>query len=148
MKKEQILIGVIIYTCVIQACIRANCIEKDIQVFEALKASPNAFPDQVIYNTIINGCIFAGRLSNACTYLNESIKANVALAEDRNNNNLRNILTSKKMPYSAKTQQINQIVRFANEHRILLGEGIITRLRIKYSYCKLLHNSLIILKCC
>jgi pentatricopeptide repeat protein len=133
MKRFKIEMGVIIYTCVIQACIRAKSIDRAIEVFEALRNSGTVFPDQVIYNTIINGCVFAGRLSAACIYLQSSIVEGIVLADDIYNNTLRNILTSKKMPFAAKRQYINSILSFAQINRLMLDEGVIMRLRTKFS---------------
>lgn len=38
--------------------------------------------DQILFNVIVNGCIFNGRLEEACKFLFESFNANIRLCED------------------------------------------------------------------
>jgi len=89
----------ITYTSIVQVLIKTKKIQYAIDIFdEILKNKIN--PDQVMFNVIINGCVFNGRLEDACRFLFESFKANLRLCNDVYKNIFKNLLTNRVMdPY-------------------------------------------------
>jgi len=63
MVQNKIKPGIIVYTCLIQKCLRSKRFDQAINLFEALKHD-NLQPDHVLYNTIVNGCLFNQKWDN------------------------------------------------------------------------------------
>merc|ERR1711957_717987 len=53
---------------------------------------------------IINGCVFNGKLENACKFLFDSFAANIKLCGDVYNNILKNLLTNRIMEFNHKNE--------------------------------------------
>ncbi len=56
MKRENIAPGLIVYTCLIQTCIKARQFGTAMEIFKEMK-SGGIKGDDVTYNTLINGCM-------------------------------------------------------------------------------------------
>lgn len=124
MKINIIKPGVIVYTCLIQACIKTKRIARAIELFELAKCENPQEIDQVMYNTIVNGCVYAGKLINALTYLHWAIIDNIVLVPDIYNNVLKNILTCKTMAKNEKKVNGKFILNFVNEKSVVIDEDI------------------------
>ncbi len=121
--------GVVFYTCVVQACIKSKQIHKAMEAFERFRAgSPNEV-DQVMYNTIVNGCVYAGMLQKACTYTTWAIQDGVVLAADIYKNVLKNIVTSRTMGPAEKKLHTKLILQFLDENEIFLDDEIMGKTR-------------------
>jgi pentatricopeptide repeat protein len=98
---EKMKPSLITYTSMLQILIKTKRIQNAIHIFdEILKLKLN--PDQVMFNVIINGCVFNGRLDDACRFLFESFKANIKLCGDVYKNVLNNLLTNRLMEINYK----------------------------------------------
>jgi len=71
----------IVYTCLVQSCIKNKDINKAIQLFETMKKQ-KIRPDHIVYSSIINGCLFNRKFESAHKYLIESINFNIKLKGD------------------------------------------------------------------
>ena len=120
--------GVVVNTCIIQACIKSKQIAKAIEIFEKLKKNYPEQADQVIYNTIVNGCVYAGMIQKACTYTVWSIENGITLAPDIYNNVMKNILTSKNMSVEDKKTYSKQITQYLEQNEITGDSDIMSRL--------------------
>ena len=80
MLKKGIKPGVIVYTCLIQTCLKAKKLQKAINLFENVKLTIR--PDHVLFNTIINGCVYHHDYDLAAKYLLESLHSNIKIAND------------------------------------------------------------------
>ena len=101
MLSEKIKPSLITYTSILQILIKSKKIQFAIDIFNDI-INKNLSSDQVMFNVIINGCIFNGRLDEACCFLFESFKANLRLCNDVYKNVLCNLLTNRIMDYSYK----------------------------------------------
>jgi pentatricopeptide repeat protein len=93
--------SLITYTSILQILIKSKRIHNAIEIFEEI-LSNKMNPDQVLFNVIINGCIFNGKLEAACKFLFESFEANIRLCEDVYRNVLNNLLTNRVMEVNYK----------------------------------------------
>ena len=101
--------SLITLTSMIQLMTKTKQIQKAIDIFENSVKSKIPI-DQVIYNVIINGCIFNGRLEEACKYLLMSFNDDIRLCSDVYKNVLVNLCTSRTMEISKKYQLVQQYV--------------------------------------
>lgn len=90
MKEKKIEVGVIVYTCLIQACIKHKKIEKIVELYHEMTSS-NIKGDSVFYNTVISGLIFNGFLKDALKILLDSLETKVFLNIEVYNNILKNV---------------------------------------------------------
>mmetsp|Transcript_115522 Transcript_115522/g.337956 ORF Transcript_115522/g.337956 Transcript_115522/m.337956 type:complete len:1040 (-) Transcript_115522:178-3297(-) len=58
-------------TCLINACLNSNAIERALKVFDDMKASGQG-PDSKAYRTLINGCVWKGELDKAAALVEEA----------------------------------------------------------------------------
>ena len=56
MKKESVKPGLIVYTCLIQTCIKAKQLKTAQQIFNDMKLN-SVKGDAITFSTLINGCI-------------------------------------------------------------------------------------------
>jgi len=80
MKKNNVKPGMIVFTCLIQTCIRTKNIEKAIEVFDNLRKE-KLYLDHVIYASIIMGCLYNKKIEYAKNFLLESIDNNIKLPD-------------------------------------------------------------------
>jgi len=100
--------GIIVYTCLIQTCLRNKKFDQALNLFESLK-NDNLRPDHVLYNTIVNGCLYNQKWELACKYTLESFNYNVKMAYDiyknvleKLNANYCTLRTDLKCDYATK----------------------------------------------
>jgi pentatricopeptide repeat domain-containing protein 1 len=94
MKREGVAPGMIVYTCLLQTCIRSKQIHKALSIYEDMKIQ-GVRGDKVTFNTLVNGCVYAKQLDSAYAIAQDSFSLNVRLAEDVYNNLLRNLISSR-----------------------------------------------------
>lgn len=132
MKDKNITPGVIVYTCLIQAAFRNNLPKVAIDLFEEMKIISS--PDHVIYNIVINGCLYHRINEKAAFFVNESLDKNIKIATDIYTNTLFKI--SK---YSRHLSQDNkQIVSLILTK--LKMKGIFIDNELYRSITKLIYN--------
>jgi len=126
--------SLITYTSILQILIKTKRILNAIEIFnEILHLKLN--PDQVMFNVIINGCVFNGRLDDACKFLFESFKANIKLCNDVYKNVLNNLLTNRVMEVNYK----NDItLRICKELKV---RGLKIDYEIYYKVMKMVYKS-------
>jgi pentatricopeptide repeat protein len=98
---EKMKPSLITYTSIIQILIKTKRIQNAINIFDEILKN-KLQPDQVMFNVITNGCVFNGKLDDACKFLFESFKANVKLCNDVYKNVLNNLLTNRIMEINYK----------------------------------------------
>jgi len=126
--------GVVFNTCILQACIKSKQAGKASEVFEKLRQNNKNDMDQVIYNTIVNGCVYAGMLQKACQYTMWSIDDKILLAPDIYYNVIKNILTSRIMDIKIKKENIKRILSYLDENAIEIGDEMYEKAsRLAYS---------------
>ena len=118
MKQQGVGVGLVVYTCLIQACIKHKKIDLAIHLFYEMKGTQSLLPDHVVFNTIVNGCIFAGRLQVACQIFLHTIDLGIRLHVDIYNNLLKNLLTNKKLNRKIKQTYSLQILSFIKQNQI------------------------------
>merc|ERR1712032_1216474 len=91
------------YTSILQVLIKSKRVMNAIEIFEEILQNKMQ-PDQVLFNVIINGCVFNGKLENACKFLFDSFAANIKLCGDVYNNILKNLLTNRIMEFNHKNE--------------------------------------------
>eukprot|EP01022_Parablepharisma_sp_SALTPOND_P018526 TRINITY_DN3032_c0_g1_i1.p1 TRINITY_DN3032_c0_g1~~TRINITY_DN3032_c0_g1_i1.p1 ORF type:complete len:706 (-),score=68.09 TRINITY_DN3032_c0_g1_i1:2247-4364(-) len=121
--------GVVFNTCVLQACIKSKQTEKAVEVFENLRKNYKAELDQVVYNTIVNGCVYAGFLAKACRYTLWAMEDKVVLAADIYSNVIRNILTSRTMDVKDKKEYAKKIIDYVESNEVEIQEDLKERVR-------------------
>ena len=92
-------------------------------------------PDQVMFNVIINGSVFNGRLNDACRFVFESFKANIKLCNDVYKNVLNNLLTNRLMEVNYKN---DLTLRICKE---LKNRGLKIDYDIYYKVMKMIYKS-------
>ena len=99
--------GIIVYTCLIQTCLKAKKLQKAVSLFENVKLTNK--PDHVLFNTVINGCLYHHDYDLASKYVLESLNCNIKIANDLYNMvlfkltcNYCNIPTKKKIDYATQ----------------------------------------------
>lgn len=107
--------GIIVYTCLIQTCLKAKKLPKAIELFDQVKQ--NNRPDHVLYNTIINGCLYHQNWEMACRYTIESLDNNIKIAND-----LYNLVLFKLSAYYCNIE---------NEKKVEYASAIVKRLKDK-----------------
>jgi len=126
--------SLITYTSILQIYIKSKRIQAAVDIFDEiikLKLSP----DQVMFNVIINGCVFNGRLEDACRFLFESFKHDIKLCNDVYKNVLNNLLTNRIMEMSYK----NDItLRVCKE---LKARGLKIDYELYYKVMKMIYRS-------
>jgi len=134
MISEKMKPSLITYTSILQIYIKSKRIQAGIDVFDEiikLKLSP----DQVMFNVIINGCVFNGRLDDACRFLFESFKHDIRLCNDVYKNVLNNLLTNRIMEINYK----NDItLRVCKE---LKSRGLKIDYELYYKIMKMIYRS-------
>ena len=126
MKLNGVLPGVIVYTCLLQACIKNKMVDKAIEIFNDMVAN-NVKPDKTAYNTIVNGCIFSGKLLSACNILLQAIDDNIVLHEDVYNNVLRNFMINHKMTSTQKHEYATKVCNYISIHKILVNQEYLSQ---------------------
>lgn len=126
MRTNGIKPGIIVYTCLIQTCLKSKNkkFNEAINLFEQLK-SDKLFPDHVLYNTIVNGCLYNSKWEMACKYTLEAFNIyNIKMASDI----YRNVLEKLTMHYctmdkNLKSDNIAQILKCLKERNIFIEEA-------------------------
>jgi len=112
------------WTCILQICIKAKQIEKAIQIFEDLHARLRNELDQVIYNTIVSGCIFSGHLTHACMYTVRGIDDDIVMVGEVYARVVNNILTSRTMDTYSKRDYLGSIMRYLDIKKINVNSEV------------------------
>ncbi len=84
-------------------------------------------PDAVAYNTIVNGCVFSGRLLSACEILSQAISQKVRLADDTYDNVLRNFMINRRMSVEQKRRFAAVVCKYVRECRVPVNPGNLRR---------------------
>ena len=100
MHKEDIRPGLIVYTCLIQGCIKLKYPEKILPIYKDMQANKIS-GDTVLFNTLISGLLFNGYLIEAIDFTLDTLDKNIFLNSDVYHNLLRNLvkLFQKKLRY-------------------------------------------------
>lgn len=122
------------YTSILQILIKSKRITNAIEIFDEI-VNNEMSPDHVMFNVIINGCIFNGKLQDACRFLTLSFKANLRLCDDVYRNILNNLLTNKIMDFSVK---VDTTVKICKE---LKSRGLKIEYDLYYKVMKMVYKS-------
>lgn len=109
LKQKSITPSLITYTSIVQALIKSKNIDKAIEIFKEVIENPIFNPDQVLYNVIVNGCVFSGKLKQAIAFMYISFERNLRLCDDSYKFTLSNILTNKQMCFEDKVEHSKKI---------------------------------------
>jgi len=90
MKNDQLRPGLIVYTCLIQGCIKSKKIDKVVELFREMEAF-NVRGDAVFYNTLVSGLMFNHRMDLASEITLKTLEINIRLNEEVYSNLLKNI---------------------------------------------------------
>eukprot|EP00340_Litonotus_pictus_P000351 CAMPEP_0170528784 /NCGR_PEP_ID=MMETSP0209-20121228/14241_1 /TAXON_ID=665100 ORGANISM="Litonotus pictus, Strain P1" /NCGR_SAMPLE_ID=MMETSP0209 /ASSEMBLY_ACC=CAM_ASM_000301 /LENGTH=716 /DNA_ID=CAMNT_0010820183 /DNA_START=44 /DNA_END=2194 /DNA_ORIENTATION=+ len=113
--------GIIVFTCLIQTCLKNKKFQRAIDLFETMKENNKA--DHVLYNTIINGCLYHQQWEHACKYTIESLDMGVKIALDLYNSVLNKITAHYcNMKISLKMEYAQVIVGKMKEKGVVLPE--------------------------
>ena len=128
--------SLITLTSMIQLMTKTKQIQKAIDIFENSVKSKIPI-DQVIYNVIINGCIFNGRLEEACKYLLMSFNDDIRLCSDVYKNVLVNLCTSRTMEISKKISISTTICDELKKRKVKIDYDVYARvMKIVYRNVK------------
>lgn len=81
MRKNKIQPGIIVYTCLIQTCIKSGDIHTALKKFEEMTAE-GISADHVTYSTLIKGCLQFKKLTEACDLLEDSFKNQINVGSE------------------------------------------------------------------
>jgi len=82
-------------------------------------------PDHVLYNTIVNGCLYNQKLELACHYMIDSFNYNVKMADDMYNLVLEKISSQYcKMKSSEKAEYAANIVKLLKERGFVINYNV------------------------
>lgn len=130
--KKNLKPSLITFTSILQVLIKSKRIQQAIEIFNHVLES-GMHPDQVLFNVIINGCVYNGRLEEACTFLKESFKENIKLCSDVYKNVLNNLCTNRMMKIEHKNELCVFILGTLKEKGYYLDEEIYNKvLRMVY----------------
>lgn len=128
--------SLITLTSMIQLMTKTKQIQKAIDIFENSVKSKIPI-DQVIYNVIINGCIFNGRLEEACKYLLMSFNDDIRLCSDVYKNVLVNLCTSRTMEINKKISISTTICDELKKRKVKIDYDVYARvMKIVYRNVK------------
>ena len=128
--------SMITFTSVLQVLIKSKRIQQAIDIFNHV-LEIGMRPDQVLFNVIINGCVYNGRLREACGFLKESFKGNIKLCGDVYKNILNNLCTNKVMKAEEKNELCVYILGTLKDKGYHLDEEIYNKvLRMVYRNSK------------
>lgn len=119
--------GVIFSTSVLQSCIKSRQIKKAIAVFEALRKDSKGELDQVVYNTIVSGCIYAGHLQHALDYVQCAMEDQIILAPNIYNSLVKNLLSSRTMEVKERKDRLKSVLEYLKFVNIKLDEELYGR---------------------
>jgi pentatricopeptide repeat protein len=74
MKEEKVEPGLIVYTCLIQSCIRAREIPSAIKLFDEMRSRKSIMPDAHIYSILSNGLLLNSFPDKALDLMLEAIE--------------------------------------------------------------------------
>ena len=124
MKKNRVIPGLIVYTCLIQTCLKCKNFSKAIHLFEELK-NIKINPDHVIYSSIVNSFLYNKKFELAYQYLFESFKYNVRLPDYIYNKYFHLLLTNynlnkdQKLTFCEKIYSMLKTRKFEFEKKII-----------------------------
>ncbi len=128
--------SMITFTSILQVLIKSKRIQQAIDIFNHV-LEIGMRPDQVLFNVIINGCVYNGRLREACDFLKESFKGNIKLCGDVYKNILNNLCTNKVMKAEEKNELCVYILGTLKDKGYHLDEEIYNKvLRMVYRNSK------------
>jgi len=117
MKENKISPGLIVYTCLIQASIKSYDFVRTINLFEMMK-NEGVVPDHVVYNTIINTCIYNYDWDLTYKYTVESFEKNIKLADDIYKYIITKMISKHcNLKRSIKFEYITMIVKLLKEKK-------------------------------
>jgi pentatricopeptide repeat protein len=126
MTRSNLKPGIIVYTCLIQTCLKSKKPYKAIDLFEKLKEGNT--PDHVLYNTIINGCLYHNVWEHACRYTVESLNGNVKIATDLYNSVLFKLTAHYcNMKNEMKVSYASEILRLIKEKKVEIAEDVYSK---------------------
>lgn len=134
MKLKGIKPGIIVYTCLIQTCLKNKKPHKAVELFEEMKLTNK--PDHVLYNTIINGCIYHQLFDAAAKYVIESFQRNIKIANDLYNTILYKLTANYcTLKHEKKIEYTSTIIRLAKEKMVNINEDASAKVaKLIYSY--------------
>lgn len=130
--------GLILYTCIVQACIRCKKIPKMLEYFNEMRVN-RIECDEVLYNTIISGLTFNYHLKDAVDVLFETFVKRKYLNHEVYFNVLKNLYKKINARYAMKgdlsqeeyEQFITKIFEKLDELRIVLDKNVLKEIQTK-----------------
>ena len=110
MKQAGIKPGIIVYTCLIQTCIKSRDLKTAIAKFyEMKKIGINA--DSVTYQTILKGCMQFRKLSDACDIVDDAYKSQINIEKDLLDQLRDQVSQSKNIQVSSKISIVDKMIK-------------------------------------
>ena len=95
MKVKGINPGMIVYTCMIQSCLRAKKLKLTLQEYGDMVGN-GIQGDRVLYNTLINGCVYNRNPNAGVQIMKDATNNGVKLADDVYNKLLEFVMRGQR----------------------------------------------------
>jgi len=118
MKSKGFRLGLIIYTCVIQTCVKSKKINEMLSFYEEM-LDAQIKPDEVFLNIFISGLCFNNHVKLACQLLSNALEKNVRLNVEVYANVLRSLLRCIRRNWSGREEIKGNLVKKDAEFELL-----------------------------
>ncbi len=108
MKDWKIKPGLIVYTCLIQTCIKSNEIDIALQKFKEMNQD-GIQGDSVTYATLLKGCLQFKKFKEACDLYEEAYSQRISIAPDLKNSLISQVQRSKDVTLLSRVTNMEKI---------------------------------------